>query len=240
MAGVDGNGQLELEEVITGLRPPSTAACCSTGGTSRPRRRGSASPSGSAMSPPTATARHCFATSPSPTISCWSASTGRRSAAPAFSTVQRSRTMPVGWSRRSASAWYRSRAPAGQLSGGNAQKLVLARALSQEPVVLLVCQPTRGVDIGAIEQVHGEILRRRDAGTAILLDLHRARRGPGAFGSHSCAVRGTGGGRAAAGEATAEELGLMMGGRHAAPASPHDAGAGAPLIGGVVGLFLGP
>ncbi|MEZ4560013.1 MAG: ABC transporter ATP-binding protein [Caldilineaceae bacterium] len=66
----------------------------------------------------------------------------------------------------------RTRSPRTQvakLSGGNAQKVVLARALSHNPDVLLVAQPTRGVDIGAIEYIHRELVARRDAGMAILL-----------------------------------------------------------------------
>ncbi|MBK0400271.1 ABC transporter ATP-binding protein [Limibaculum sp. M0105] len=54
-------------------------------------------------------------------------------------------------------------------SGGNQQKLVLAREIEAEPRILLVGQPTRGVDIGAIEFIHGEILKLRDQGCAILL-----------------------------------------------------------------------
>lgn len=56
----------------------------------------------------------------------------------------------------------------GSLSGGNQQKLVLARELARRPRVLLVGQPTRGVDIGAIEFIHRELLRSRDAGCAVL------------------------------------------------------------------------
>ncbi len=56
-----------------------------------------------------------------------------------------------------------------QFSGGNQQKLVLAREMSHEPKVLLVGQPTRGVDIGAIEFIHRELMRCRDQGCAILL-----------------------------------------------------------------------
>ena len=55
------------------------------------------------------------------------------------------------------------------LSGGNQQKLVLAREMSRSPKVLLVGQPTRGVDIGAIEFIHGRIRAMRDAGCAVLL-----------------------------------------------------------------------
>ena len=55
------------------------------------------------------------------------------------------------------------------LSGGNIQKLVLARELSRDPGVLIAAQPTRGVDIGATEYIHQRLLHERDNGTAILL-----------------------------------------------------------------------
>jgi simple sugar transport system ATP-binding protein len=54
-------------------------------------------------------------------------------------------------------------------SGGNQQKLVLAREALPEPQVLLVGQPTRGVDIGAIEFIHGRLRAMRDAGGAVLV-----------------------------------------------------------------------
>ena len=54
-------------------------------------------------------------------------------------------------------------------SGGNQQKLVLARELEGRPRLLLVGQPTRGVDIGAIEFIHRQLVAMRDAGSAILL-----------------------------------------------------------------------
>jgi general nucleoside transport system ATP-binding protein len=55
------------------------------------------------------------------------------------------------------------------LSGGNQQKIIVAREMSGEPRVLLAAQPTRGVDIGAIEFVHRRIVEQRDAGAAVLL-----------------------------------------------------------------------
>jgi ABC-type uncharacterized transport system ATPase subunit len=55
------------------------------------------------------------------------------------------------------------------LSGGNIQKVLLARVLSREPKVIVVAQPTRGLDIGATEYVRGELLARRAAGAAVLL-----------------------------------------------------------------------
>ena len=54
-------------------------------------------------------------------------------------------------------------------SGGNQQKLVIARELERAPSVLLVGQPTRGVDIGAIEFIHKNLVAMRDAGAAVLL-----------------------------------------------------------------------
>jgi len=54
-------------------------------------------------------------------------------------------------------------------SGGNQQKLVLAREMARNPKVLLVGQPTRGVDIGAIEFIHRELIKSRDAGCAVLV-----------------------------------------------------------------------
>ncbi|NDD62996.1 MAG: ABC transporter ATP-binding protein [Acidobacteria bacterium] len=59
--------------------------------------------------------------------------------------------------------------PARALSGGNQQKLVIGREFSINPRLLLVSQPTRGVDIGAIEFIHGELIGLRDRGAAILL-----------------------------------------------------------------------
>ncbi len=54
-------------------------------------------------------------------------------------------------------------------SGGNQQKIVLAREMERDPGVLLVGQPTRGVDVGAIEFIHRRIIEMRDAGKAVLL-----------------------------------------------------------------------
>ena len=59
--------------------------------------------------------------------------------------------------------------PLKNLSGGNIQKLILARELSRQPKVLIAAQPTRGVDIGATEYIHQRLLEQRAAGTAILL-----------------------------------------------------------------------
>jgi ABC-type uncharacterized transport system ATPase subunit len=59
--------------------------------------------------------------------------------------------------------------PAGSLSGGNQQKLVAAREIARDPKVLLAAQPTRGLDVGAIEYLHRRLVAERDEGRAILL-----------------------------------------------------------------------
>jgi simple sugar transport system ATP-binding protein len=59
--------------------------------------------------------------------------------------------------------------PLKNLSGGNIQKLILARELSRNPHVLIAAQPTRGVDIGATEYIHTKLTEQCDAGTATLL-----------------------------------------------------------------------
>jgi ABC-type uncharacterized transport system ATPase subunit len=62
-----------------------------------------------------------------------------------------------------------SQTPAGSLSGGNQQKVVVARELSAELKLLVVAQPTRGLDVGSVEFIHTQIVARRDAGAAVLL-----------------------------------------------------------------------
>jgi len=97
-------------------------------------------------------------------------------------------------------------------SGGNQQKIVLAREMSSDPDVLIVGQPTRGVDIGSIEFIHNQIIRMRDAGKAILLvsvELDEIR----ALSDRILVMfDGTIVGEADPATATEGELGLMMAG----------------------------
>ena len=59
--------------------------------------------------------------------------------------------------------------PVGGLSGGNQQKVIAAREIARDPSVLIAAQPTRGLDVGAIEFLHRRLVEQRDAGRAILL-----------------------------------------------------------------------
>jgi len=102
--------------------------------------------------------------------------------------------------------------PLRNLSGGNVQKLIMARELSRTPSVLIAAQPTRGVDIGSTEYIHQRLVEQREKGTATLLiseDLDEVRNL-----SDRIAVMYEGRimGVVERGQATVEELGLMMAG----------------------------
>ena len=59
--------------------------------------------------------------------------------------------------------------PAGSLSGGNQQKMVVARELEREIKLVIAAQPTRGVDVGSIEYIHKQLIACRDAGNGVLV-----------------------------------------------------------------------
>lgn len=108
--------------------------------------------------------------------------------------------------------------PIKNLSGGNIQKLILARELARQPRVLIAAQPTRGVDIGATEYIHNQLLKQRAEGLATLLiseDLDEIRalsdRIIVMFGGEIMGIVEND-------QTTVEELGLMMAGeRHVLP-----------------------
>ena len=72
-------------------------------------------------------------------------------------------------SRNTTSGRPTDRLKTANFSGGNQQKIVLAREMEQDPGVLIVGQPTRGVDVGAIEFIHKRLIAMRDQGKAVLL-----------------------------------------------------------------------
>ena len=97
-------------------------------------------------------------------------------------------------------------------SGGNAQKLIVARELSSNPKLLIASQPTRGVDIGAIEFIHGRIIRARDEGLAVLLVSADLNEVMSLSDRIIVLFEGRVMGELSQAEATAETLGLMMAG----------------------------
>jgi simple sugar transport system ATP-binding protein len=113
--------------------------------------------------------------------------------------------------------------PIKNLSGGNIQKLIMARELSRHPRALIAAQPTRGVDIGATEYIHQRLLQQRDEHTAILLiseDLDEIR-----TLSDRIAVMYEGRiiGIVERNQATVEQIGLMMAGISMEEALQHTA-----------------
>jgi simple sugar transport system ATP-binding protein len=101
-------------------------------------------------------------------------------------------------------------APLCSLSGGNQQKLVFARAEEGRPALVLAAQPTRGVDVGAAEAIHGALLDVRDRGGAVLLvsaDLGEILRLSDRI---VVLFAGRVAGTFARGEADEEEIGLLM------------------------------
>ncbi len=176
IAGVSGNGQSELLEMLSGMARPQAGALTLGGRPFTPARwldPATARSLGLAHVPED---RHrCGMVLP---FAAWETAVLGYQRSPRFASAW-------GWMKRavmrSSTATMmdaydvRPRNPAlraSKFSGGNQQKLVLAReALASEvaPSVLLVGQPTRGVDIGAIEFIHGRLRAMRDAGGAVLV-----------------------------------------------------------------------
>ncbi len=172
VAGVSGNGQSELLEVLSGLLVPQAGTLLLAGETFAPTRW---------LTPRTARRlrlahvpedRHARAMVLD--FAAWESGVLGYEGLPVYSGggFLRRRRMRGDTDAMMERFDVRPRAPelaSGNFSGGNQQKLVLARELGQAPRVLIVGQPTRGVDIGAIEFIHGQLRVMREAGCAILL-----------------------------------------------------------------------
>jgi simple sugar transport system ATP-binding protein len=98
------------------------------------------------------------------------------------------------------------------LSGGNQQKLILGRELEADPKILIAMQPTKGLDVGAIEFVQKMILRQRDSGKAVLYISTELEHLLAVSDRIAVMFRGQIIGMLQPGEATAEKLGLLMSG----------------------------
>ncbi len=169
LAGVSGNGQTELAEAISGIRPVTDGRILLDGRDITHHSPGKVIQAGVAQIP---SDRHAMGS-----IANFS--------------VAENLVLPVvkgrPFSRQGLLNWRRIRQygerlirefdircagveqPAQWLSGGNLQKIVLAREIARSPRLLIAVQPTRGLDIGAIEYIHGKLLQERERGAAILL-----------------------------------------------------------------------
>jgi general nucleoside transport system ATP-binding protein len=100
----------------------------------------------------------------------------------------------------------------GTLSGGNLQKALLARELAREPRILLAAQPTRGIDVGAAEFIHGQFLALRERGGAVLLISEDLEELLALSDRIAVMYRGRIMADVPVGEATVERVGLLMAG----------------------------
>ncbi len=172
IAGVSGNGQSELLEVLAGIRAPTTGSLVVGG-----RVIDADHPAGPAEMRDLGLAhvpedRHRYAMV-GPFDATETSVLGYHNDPP-FSGryLMHHRAMAGHCSNLMENYDVRPRRPelrCSSFSGGNQQKLVLAREIATEPRILLVGQPTRGVDIGAIEFIHRQLVAARDAGCAILV-----------------------------------------------------------------------
>ncbi len=99
---------------------------------------------------------------------------------------------------------------AGQLSGGNQQKVIIAREFSSKPKLLVAAQPTRGLDVGAIEYIHKRLVDLRDRGVAVLLLSYELDEIMGLSDRIVVMYEGKITGAVKADETNEQELGLMM------------------------------
>jgi simple sugar transport system ATP-binding protein len=168
VAGVDGNGQMELAEALAGLRP-ATATEATVGGQPLLGAAGVVVRRGVGLIPADRRRTGLILA-----MSVRENLVLDRHDEPAF---RRGPFLRLGPLARHAAALVErfdirvasTQIPAAALSGGNQQKIVIARALSREPALLIAVNPTRGLDIGATEFVHSQLRAQRDRGAAVLL-----------------------------------------------------------------------
>jgi general nucleoside transport system ATP-binding protein len=106
------------------------------------------------------------------------------------------------------------RTPAGNLSGGNQQKMVVAREFSRQVRLLIAAQPTRGIDVGSIEFIHNQIVAKRDEGVAVLVVSAELDEIMALSDRIAVMVQGRVVAVVPRQEATREKLGLLMAGAH--------------------------
>ena len=169
IAGVAGNGQRELAETIAGIRPATKGSVRVAGKSPRPGDPRGAIGAGVAYVP-----EDRLGTGLAPSISVASNLVLKSYRKPPASNgpllrLRRIRDSAVELIKRYRIAAPGPQAPVRLLSGGNLQKVVLAREFSAQPKVLVAASPTRGLDVGAIESVHAYLHEAAASGVAVLL-----------------------------------------------------------------------
>jgi ABC-type uncharacterized transport system ATPase subunit len=214
VAGVEGNGQHELLETLVGLRPPQRGDVILDGQTVTLLRNRERRERGLAVIPEDRT--HQGLSRASSILENLIATRYYASPLSRFGWLAR-REIQNFAGRLMGQFDIRAQnsdTVTATLSGGNAQKVVVAREIAEHPKVLIAAQPTRGLDIGAANFVHQELFYLRDQGTAILIisaDLDEIL----AVADRILVIfEGLMAGELSAEEATPERLGILMTGHH--------------------------
>ena len=216
IAGVAGNGQRELAETVTGMRSASAGSVVVAG---KALRGGDAREAIRAHVAHVPEDRSHTGVAPSLSIASnvvlksYRGRTVTRGPMLRLRTHSRARRAPDRAVRR---ARRGPELPARRLSGGNLQKVVLAREFEGEPRVLVAASPTRGLDVSAIETVHGYLRDAATDGVGVLLISEDLDEILALADRIAVMYEGAIVGEVAADEATVEELGLMMAGGHGA------------------------
>ncbi|WP_460063805.1 ABC transporter ATP-binding protein [Streptomyces sp. YKOK-I1] len=168
IAGVAGNGQSELIGALAGLRPVTAGRVTLQGEDITHASAAERRAKGLAYVPED---RHAVGTASAATVAENLAmghhrtSLSSRGLLPPAAVRAHARGLVERFGIKAAT----TEVPASALSGGNLQKLLIGRELAHDAPLLLVEQPTRGVDIGAIQNIHDQLIAHRDAGHAVLL-----------------------------------------------------------------------
>ncbi len=169
IAGVEGNGQIELVEAISGLRTAKTGRVLIEGRDVTRRSTRLRLREGLSVIPPDRHRQGVILELPIADNLVLEEYDRR----PFANWIVRNLRAVSDYARRLIKEFdIRASSPSEQassLSGGNQQKLVVARELGTEPQVLVASQPTRGIDVGSIEFIHNQIVQQRDKGLAVLL-----------------------------------------------------------------------
>jgi ABC-type uncharacterized transport system ATPase subunit len=212
VAGVAGNGQRELAETIVGMRPVTSGAVAVCG-----RRLNGGDPREAISAGVAYVPEDRLGTGVAPGLSIASNVVLKSYRGSPVSSGPLLRLGRIRDLARDIIDRYDVRTsgpnvPAWQLSGGNLQKVVLAREFSGEPAVLVAAAPTRGLDVAGIETVHSYLRRAASTGVGVLLISEDLDEILALADRLAVMYEGSVVGERAVGTATVEELGLLMAG----------------------------
>jgi len=169
VAGVEGNGQTPLVAALTGLQEIADGEVVISGRQVAGRTRKQVLREGTGHVPEDRSKDGLiadFSVAQNLVLNLWDAEPYARRGTLQFDAInEHAKELVAAYDIRTPSV----ATPAGSLSGGNQQKVVVAREFDRPIDLLVASQPTRGVDVGSIEYIHTQLIAKRDQGTAVLL-----------------------------------------------------------------------